>query len=194
MAKTLALLFLLSSVLSCTSDQQEEGDLEATEAGSEKDPDDAPDAEGSEVDPAAAKDAEAAPAEEVDGSAESAEPTGPADPTAAPDSSGQASEQTMEAPATAEAPPGSAPGSAAAGGGAPTSNRVLRYVKKGGAPIYAEPSKTGARVGELEQGDRVLIIPEGAWGRINDNNFVEMKTLTEKGTGREKRKSQWQKP
>jgi hypothetical protein len=185
MTKTLALLFLLGSIVSCTSDQQEEGDLDATEQGSEKDPDDAPDAEGSDVDPAAAKDAEAAPAEEVGGSAESTEPAEPA----APEPEAPTGESTIETPPTE-----SAPAPAAGGAAAPTSNRVLRYVKKGGAAIYAEPNKGAAKVGELEQGDRVLIVPEGAWGRINDNNFVELKNLTEKGVGREKRKNKWQKP
>lgn len=106
---------------------------------------------------------------------------------------------TPEAPAAAPSTP---PAEATAAAPAPTAvstpadgkARVVRYVSTKEAVLRSAPNDKAAKVGVLPKGERVMVIEENGWGRVSDDMFIKLNSLSAKAVPRKREKASWSKP
>lgn len=97
---------------------------------------------------------------------------------------------TMAEPTPAQAAASPAPSPVAS----ESKDRVVRYVTGKKIPIYAGPNDKASKVGNLERGERIMIVEENGWGRIADNMFVKLSALSTKAVPRNRQPTKWSKP
>lgn len=161
----LAMVISLLALQGCTSSDEDDASLEATE------PVEATPTESSET------------AAEVSAPAESIAPA-PSDGALAPPA-----EQPPAMP-TEVAPP-KAPSTVEASGQLMDTSRRVLYVKVDTAVIREQPDAKAKVVGKAHRGDHFLVSIEGEWAKTSDGKFISMKVLSERAVGREKKPANW---
>jgi hypothetical protein len=71
---------------------------------------------------------------------------------------------------------------------------VVRYVSSKEAVLRAAPSDKAAKVGVLPKGERVMVVEENGWGRVSDDMYIKLNTLSPKAIPRKREKASWSKP
>ena len=70
--------------------------------------------------------------------------------------------------------------------------RVVIFVLQDDTPIYGEPSTESATVGNLMQGDPVVIYPTSPqWGQITSGRYIQMNTTSPSLVPRSKVYNKW---
>lgn len=104
---------------------------------------------------------------------------------------------TPEAPAAAPStPPAEATAAAPAAVSTPADGkaRVVRYVSAKEAVLRSAPNDKAAKVGVLPKGERVMVIEENGWGRVSDDMYIKLNSLSAKAVPRKREKASWSKP
>lgn len=72
--------------------------------------------------------------------------------------------------------------------------RVVRYVSAKEAVLRSAPNDKAAKVGVLPKGERVMVIEENGWGRVSDELYIKLNSLSAKAVPRKREKASWSKP
>ncbi len=71
--------------------------------------------------------------------------------------------------------------------------RVVRFAKTSGVSVWSD-STASHEVGELRQGDTILVVEDGEWAKISDSMWVKTAELSNKAIAREHKKKSWISP
>lgn len=73
-------------------------------------------------------------------------------------------------------------------------NRVVRYVNSGEVVVRGQPNDKSEAVGKLSKGDMILVIEGDGWGKISENMFIRLDSLSKKAVPRDRTPAVWGKP
>jgi hypothetical protein len=74
-----------------------------------------------------------------------------------------------------------------------SSVRVLRHVAEDSG-VFSGPDDAAQSVGNLEQGQPVLVIIEGEWGKITDTMYIPVSKLSDRPVPRSRKGNLWNSP
>jgi len=155
----LAFVIIVFGATSCTKDEEAEEPVGADAEGTEE-----------EEDAGAGEEDAAADAQSTDESED------------APEVEEDAGDAAAAAPADADT-------TAIAQPAVPFTGATVRYVIKGGTPVFDAPA--GRQIRSLGQGDHILVAVEGEWARVHDGTFVRAADLSEKAVPRPRSRAKW---